>query len=225
MNKWRVKRRKQKRISFVLKLVLLLAALVILLFVFEAKLSPVIEAKAMQQVHNIALSKMAVAINQQISEHSEAGNYHTLMHIERDEQGKIVMMTADMPLLNTLVAGLIEDIDSALNNLGEQELTVPLMSVTGSKLLSSIGPDIPIHISGIATPSVKLSDSFVSAGINQTKHSIYLEVEAELQVAVPFQQETCTVATKVLLAEGIFIGDVPETFLQLDTSNGLSWEQ
>ena len=127
--------------------------------------------------------------------------------------------------LNTLVAGLIEDIDSALNNLGEQELTVPLMSVTGSKLLSSIGPDIPIHISGIATPSVKLSDSFVSAGINQTKHSIYLEVEAELQVAVPFQQETCTVATKVLLAEGIFIGDVPETFLQLDTSNGLSWEQ
>ena len=72
MNKWRVKRRKQKRISFGLKLVLLLAALVILLFVFEAKLSPDIEAKAMQQVHNIALSKMAAAINQQISEHSEA---------------------------------------------------------------------------------------------------------------------------------------------------------
>lgn len=57
MNKWRVKRRKQKRISFGLKLVLLLAALVILLFVFEAKLSPVIEAKAMQQVHNIALEQ------------------------------------------------------------------------------------------------------------------------------------------------------------------------
>lgn len=225
MNKWRVKRRKQKKLSFGIKLLLLVAALAMLLFVVEAKLSPVIEAKAMQQVHNIALSEMASAINKQISEHAEAGNYHTLMHIERDEQGKIVMMAADMPLINTLITGLIEDIDSALSDLGEQKLTIPLMSVTGSKLLSSIGPDIPIRISGIATPSVHLSDSFVSAGINQTKHSIYLEVEAEIQVAVPFQKDTCTVSTKVLLAEGIFMGDVPETFFQLDTSNGLANEQ
>ena len=67
MNKWRVKRRKQKKLSFGIKLLLLVAALAMLLFVVEAKLSPVIEAKAMQQVHNIALSEMASAINKQIS--------------------------------------------------------------------------------------------------------------------------------------------------------------
>ena len=225
MNKWRVRRRGHKRMSFGVKLVLLAAALAMLLFIAEAKLSPVIEAKAMQQVHNMALSQMAAAINRQVAEHAEAGNYHTLMHIERDEQGKIVMMAADMPLINTLITGLIEDIDSSLNDLGEQRLTIPLMAVTGSKLLSSLGPDIPINISGIATPNVKLSDSFVAAGINQTKHSIYLEVEAQIQVAVPFQKETCSVSTKVLLAEGIFMGDVPETFFQLDTSNELSGEK
>ena len=92
-----------------------------------------------------------------------------------------------------------------------------MMSITGSKLLSSWGPDIPVRVTGIATPSVALSDSFTAAGINQTKHSIYLEAKATIQVAVPFQEETCTVSTKVLLAEGIFIGDVPETFLSLDT--------
>ncbi len=216
MNRWRSKKHSASRRAWIWKLLLAAALCCGLLLIAEARLAPLIEAQAMQRVHNAALSEMALAVSRQVAEHSEAGNYHSLMHIERDQQGKIVMISADMPLINSLIAALTEEIDQALSSLGEQRLTIPLFALTGSKLFSSWGPQIPIDISGIATPSVELTDSFVAAGINQTKHSIYLEIEAKLQVAVPFQQETCTVATKVLLAEGILIGEVPEAYLQLE---------
>lgn len=219
MSKWGVAVKKRKRLGFGIKLLLLAACILALSIIAESRFGPVIESEAIQQVSIVASSKMSAAINRQIAVYEDAGNYHSLMHIERDDQGKIVLMAADTLLINTLINALIIDINSSLRNLDEEELHIPLMVGTGSKMLSSWGPDVPVRITGIATPDINLTDSFVSAGINQVKHSIYLEVAAELRVAVPFSQDTCSVSTRVLLAEGIIIGDIPDTFVQFDTSN------
>lgn len=216
---WPMKKRR-KRISIWVKLVLLFLALLALLIVVEDKLSPIIETQAMNKVNNLALITISDTIAKELIVYQDAEKYQNLMDIERDEQGKIVLMAADTMLINSLVNALTADISKSLSDLAEQDLRIPLMAATGSKLFSSYGPDLPIRILGIATPQVTLSDKFVSAGINQIKHSIYLEVKTELQIAVPFDQSTMTISTKMLLAEGIIVGDIPETFVQFDSSNG-----
>ncbi len=217
MNQWKSARRRRK-LPFGIKLFLLAAFLLAVILLAESRLTPIIEAEAMQQVHNLTLTKISEAVKRQVNAHPQAGNYHTLMQIERDEAGRIVLMAADSALLNTLVADIVIDLEQSLDELSEEKLQIPLFAASGSKLFASLGPDIPVGISGIATPNVTLTDSFVSAGINQVKHSIYLEAETQIQVVVPFGRQTATVSTQILLAEGIIIGDIPETFVQLDTS-------
>lgn len=222
MSRWGRKTRKKHKLGFGVKLLLLVLALFTLLLLTEIRFAPVIKAEAMQQINTLALSRMAESINRQVDIYQEAGDYQNLMHIERDDQGRVVLMAADTLLINNLINDLTQDLCDNLSRLSEDKLRIPLLTASGSKILAGLGPEVPINIIAIATPSVKMTDQFTSAGINQVKHSIYLETSAKLQIAVPFEQEIMTVSTKVLLAEGIILGDVPETFIHFDTSNGSS---
>ena len=65
----------------------------------------------------------------------------------------------------------------------------------------------------VAVVSSRFTADFDSAGINQTRHSIYLEVESDLSVVLPGRTNRFTVTTQVLIAESVLIGDVPETYL------------
>lgn len=220
MSRWRRKRKKKWKLGFGVKLLFLVLALTSLLMVTEIRFAPVIRVEAMQQINTLALARMAESINRQVDNYREAGDYQNLMHIERDDQGRVMLMTADTLLINNLISDLTIDICDSLNKLSEEKLRIPLLAASGSKILASLGPEVPINVTAIATPAIRLTDKFTAAGINQVKHSIYLEATAELQIAVPFESDTMTVSTKVLLAEGIIMGEIPETFIQFDTSNG-----
>ena len=53
-------------------------------------------------------------------------------------------------------------------------------SFTGLKLMSGKGPGIKIRISTIGNVKTDLKSEFVSKGINQTLHRIYLQVIVRL---------------------------------------------
>jgi len=65
-------------------------------------------------------------------------------------------------------------------------------------------------------------------GINQTKHSIYLNVVADISIVMPSRTENFAVMTQVLVGECVLVGKIPETFFQGDlfgNSSGLSVEK
>ena len=56
-------------------------------------------------------------------------------------------------------------------------------------------------------------EAFEEAGINQTRHRIFLEIAASIQIVQPLLSSTITVKTDVPLAETIIIGNVPQAIL------------
>ena len=70
-------------------------------------------------------------------------------------------------------------------------------------------------------PQAELRDSFTAAGVNQTRHSIYLELSCGIRVISPFSRQELLVSTTMLLAEGIIVGYVPDTYLSIDQGQGL----
>ena len=54
---------------------------------------------------------------------------------------------------------------------------------------------------------------FTSVGINQTLHSIYVCVNIESIINIPFNSSSITHNSKVLLSETILVGKVPELYL------------
>jgi sporulation protein YunB len=63
--------------------------------------------------------------------------------------------------------------------------------------------------------NTEVFDSFEDAGINQTRHKIYLQVITEVQVIVPLITDSIEVITVMPLADTIYIGEVPDTLINL----------
>lgn len=66
------------------------------------------------------------------------------------------------------------------------------------------------------TVETDLRTEFVEAGINQTLHRIYLELNCKVNILTPFETIEEEVINQVLLVEGVIIGDIPDTYYNLE---------
>ena len=62
---------------------------------------------------------------------------------------------------------------------------------------------------------MEFNNSIVTAGINQTKHQINLEVIVDIDILVPWGTESSQVMTEILIADTIVVGQVPDTYLNV----------
>ncbi|MDO4732281.1 MAG: sporulation protein YunB [Bacillota bacterium] len=205
-------RQKKRRLGLRFLLFLCLAAA--LLIGLELLLSPLISAVAAQHSQELALNAMTEAI----LAHSAAGqesNYRDLVQIETDAQGRVTLLLTDTQRLNRLVNAVSLEAAQKLQTLSRQQLQLPLGSVMGSILFSGYGPPVPFRFTALGTPESRLREQFVSAGVNQTRHSIYLELSCVILIVAPFSRQKISVSTDMMLAEGIIVGYVPDTYLSL----------
>ena len=62
--------------------------------------------------------------------------------------------------------------------------------------------------------------AFESVGINHTKHSIYLNVIADISIVMPSKTQNFAVTTQILVGESVIVGSIPDTYLQSDIFGG-----
>ena len=67
-------------------------------------------------------------------------------------------------------------------------------------------------MSTIGNVETELVSQFSHAGINQTLHRIYLDVTTDINITTPFKTIGSSYKTKVLLAESIIVGRVPDSY-------------
>ena len=95
-------------------------------------------------------------------------------------------------------------------------LLVPLGALTGIEAFAGLGPRIHFRIIPVSSVSCDFSSAFESVGINQTKHTIYLNVIADISIVMPSRTERFSVLTEIMVGEFVIVGDIPQTFLQTD---------
>ena len=69
------------------------------------------------------------------------------------------------------------------------------------------------------TVETDLRSEFKEAGINQTLHRIYLEVKCKVTILTPYDTISETIINQVLLTEGVIIGNIPNTYYNLEGLN------
>ena len=60
------------------------------------------------------------------------------------------------------------------------------------------------------------STEFENAGINQTRHRVYLKVSAQVRIVAPLSGSAIEVQTVVPITEMIIVGDVPDTYINVE---------
>lgn len=89
---------------------------------------------------------------------------------------------------------------------------IPLGQITRNTVLANLGPRIPINLEVIGTVRTNVVPQQTEFGINGAWISFYLNVEADVQIIVPFTSEVTTVSADIYIDGGALMGEVPEFF-------------
>ena len=147
---------------------------------------------------------------------SDEIRYEDLVTVTRDKEGEIVAVAANPLKINKIARDTASISQSNLKNLSLNGIPIPLGALTGIEAFAGLGPPIPFRIIPVSSVSCDFSSAFESVGINQTKHSIYLNVIADISIVMPSRTENFAVATEILIGESVLVGQVPDAYLQSD---------
>lgn len=202
-----------------------LLGVLVILTVFSLIVSMAyIDFRLKSAVLEIAKSKAQVSqteiiseiVNEEIVSQIE---YDDIIMVHKDDQGKIVMIQPNTIILNKIMANTVREVSVSLRDMDEQELQIPLGELTGSKILAGYGPRMNVRIISAGQVHVSVLNKFDQAGINQTRHLIYFNIDNTIKLAVPFLNEEIKVSTVIPLAETIIVGSVPDTYVSLTGEN------
>ena len=155
-------------------------------------------------------------INNAVAEIMAEGNYvgDYFVTFEKTAEGEVTAISSNMAKINALSAEILDRVVGATEN---HTLTVkiPAGNLTGVSLLMGRGPDVPVQIIVLTSSRVEFNNSVVTAGINQTKHQINLEIIVDIDILIPWESQSTQVITEVMIADTVIVGKVPETYLNM----------
>lgn len=197
-----------------LKLAMLFIIIIIaLLYIFHARFKPAIriyaEHQAQNAVHQIINSQLEKALS------SGGISYQSFVNLEKDSNGRICAITTDMSAMNTFKAQVTDAILKENADMPPFELKIPAGVLLGNEYFAGHGPNIPIKILPFSSIKTSYSNSFTSAGINQTRHQIMMNFTASVNMLFPGFSENMTVTTDICVAETVIVGATPQFFAGL----------
>ena len=142
--------------------------------------------------------------------------YSDFIIIHKDDNGNILMLESNMKNINVVISHTASRIQTSINNTKDEDIYISLGSFTGISILSGRGFKIPIRISTIGNVKTNVRSEFVSKGMNQTLHRLYLDIETEISVLTPFNTINESISNQLILAENIIVGEIPETYYNLE---------
>lgn len=197
-----------------LKIVFVIVIIVLITVAFfyhsRQNIIPIVVEMSESTIQNYTVNAINAAAHMVID---ETLNYEEMINIVRDNDGKITMIQANTVRINRLARDLANLAQSNIEMIMEQTISLPLGIITGSIVLAGYGPPIDIKLLPVGSVICNFVSVFESVGINQTRHSIYIDVATTISLVLPIFTVPVTNNTAVLVCESIIIGDVPEVYI------------
>lgn len=205
----RAKKKKIKAIAAILTLILLFTGA---FFYFNKQAHEVIDQLTRATISNRLTVKMNAAFDELMASFDD--EYSSYVHIERNSSGEITLITADMIKINKLMAQYSTIVQSHVSEIEEDDIAVPMLAFTGWPLVSTLGADIKLDIVAVGDAPCSYRSEFKEVGINQTLHSIYIDVSAKVEIILPIDNIEVECPSSALVCESVIVGRVPHFYLQ-----------
>lgn len=168
-------------------------------------------------VENISEYKAAHLVNEYIDSGvlSTSKQYQgkSFVSVGYNKDGMVTSVETDSIEVNRFASLLSENIQEEMKAREYEKIKVPLGSVTGNKLLSSLGLSIPYRIIPQGKVLVTPQSVFTAAGINQTVHQLKMDVSVKVRILFPLIAKEEKINREIIVSETVIVGDVPEVFL------------
>ena len=209
----RAKKRKWGRL-----ILLGLLLICILLLLLEQNLSQTMLDMAYAQAYSMAVE----TLNRAVKDVTENGvSYDELVDLYVDGDGRVSMLRANTIRMNELAAKTALMAETELNSFKNQFIEIPAAAALGIRFLSGFGPRIAVQIVPVGAVHTSFDTELETAGINQTRHQIFLTLRATVSLIIPTGSQLVDVKSTVPIAESIIVGDVPQSFVDVNNQDDM----
>lgn len=179
-------------------------------------LVPIIKTYCTAKINSITEQALNIAVSNVIN---TTVNYDSIMTINHNQAGEINYITANQYMINTISREIIKDANERIKMLDDEYMRIPLGTLSGVALFSGRGRRVKLSASPVAIIGSSFDSDFISVGINNTLHKIYLTIDAKVDMNLPIKKQTINVTQQVLLCESVIVGKVPNVYFNSGISD------
>jgi len=202
----------RRRKTVIFRIVCIFLAILISVLLTDAKLRPAVYDLAAVEAKAVAVKTIHTAVERVLAKSSVS--YADIVSISRNNSGSITGITTDIVKLNLFKSQITNAVDDAFISEGITKVSVPLGSASGITFLSGCGPYIDVKISMLSSTQSDFENKFESAGINQTQHSVVLDLATQVILTMSGRRITTDVKTSFCVAQTVIVGTVPNVMVE-----------
>ena len=181
------------------KIIKLVSIVIIGIIIYQAMIGyidPIFETMCEEKVKSMA----TIISNQESTKAMNKYQYEELYTIEKDEAGNITLIKSNVAPINNMISDLTEGIQKRFDEIEKTHIEIPIGNLFGTYFLSGMGPNIPIKVLTTGTLDTEVKSEFISKGINQTLHRIYVNFECTVKILTPVKnyQKTIYLCKRIL---------------------------
>lgn len=206
--------RKRKKRRFELVLISIIFFTCLFINFYNKKISP--------KIINISETKLEEITNMYVKNNivPDYIDLETLVKIDKNKKEEIVSLDIDTNYANQLMVETIKKIQGNIFNLEFKDemlkkyknniyLEIPISLARDGAILSNLGPKIPIKISFYEHAFGNIAVELTDYGINNALLKVFLEVELEQKLYIPYKENKNKKVFRLLIASKIISGTVP----------------
>lgn len=195
-------------------LVIILIAAVILIIIgvvfFVTHAKPLFCEYAESEAYSRAAQMISEAANSVFD--NELITYDQIVQLKENANGHVTALEANTVVINRIKAKLTTTLENAVNAFTDTDISIPLGSLLHNPIFQGYGPRIHMKFAPMSTLEIEYQDEFTACGINQAKHSLYLDVYVTMTLMSSGFQKDELVHSRILIAETVIVGAVPEYY-------------
>ena len=204
------KNNKEKKIKLVI--VSMILGLVLFFIFFIKMIIPVFEANCLSKANSLGVK----IVNEEVRNVMLEYTYDDLIVVNTDNIGNITFLESNIISINEIIAKITSNIQLRIDENESSKVYINLGTISGLSYLKNVGPSIGIRLETGGSVRANINTEFITSGINQTLHRVYIDIKTTVKVVTPIAVYNKVIDNKVLLAEAIIVGKIPETYYNFE---------
>lgn len=210
--KYYTRTKKKRYKSFIIIILTIFVVFNLLLVIFDRKVMPEV-LKISETMMKAEVVKMINKVSIEIFDENIVGE--EIIKVNKDKNNNINLIQTNTVLLNKITGEICIKCNERLEEFGAKGIEVPFGWMIDKSIYYNLGPKITIEMEPLGDVEATYDSVFESAGINQTRHKIYLNVKARIKIVIPMYNSEIEVNTQIPLSETIIVGEIPDTAIDL----------
>jgi sporulation protein YunB len=200
------RRRMKSRTFWLITLACLVFLVVQTLLFLDRELRVPLMFLAKIRISQMATEAINAAITDEIAQTADADK---LIQWKTNPEGKVSGFVMDYKEQMRLTARTIEVVSRVLKEHEDVPEHIPIGHALNSPFISSLGPKVSVTFHPASNVKVDVETEQSEAGINMLLVQVYIRIQTQIAVIIPFDQEPEALETRIPLSYVMVVGDVP----------------